>query len=203
MSQLVAGCLGDCAVFDAGIPAGVRGRVGWRCQERHSLRFERPAMNARMSSTASRLLAICFFAGCCSAAELSATFGSYKRYLDEPNSATYGGSIRIPLARRWSVRPEVLVDNGKNFSNVLALGSVMFDFTDPDKRAVGYAVFSAGTVQTLDQRISFSASHWLGAGGAGVRFALSEHWIAAAEMRVGMPAFPLITFNLGYRWGRR
>ena len=28
MSQLVAGCLGDCAVFDAGIPAGVRGRVG-------------------------------------------------------------------------------------------------------------------------------------------------------------------------------
>ena len=64
MPQSVAGCLGDCAVFDAGIPAGVRGRVGRRRQERHSLRFERPAMNAPMSSTASRLLAICFFAGC-------------------------------------------------------------------------------------------------------------------------------------------
>jgi hypothetical protein len=160
-------------------------------------------MKARISSSASGLLAICFLASCCSAAELSATFGSYKRYLDEPDSATYGGSIRIPLARRWSVRPEVLVDNGRNFSNVLALGTVMFDFTDPDKRAVGYAVFSAGTVQTMEQHISFSASHWLGAGGAGVRFALSDQWVAAAEVRAGMPAFPLITFNLGYRWGRR
>ena len=160
-------------------------------------------MKVRTSFNAFRLLAIWFVANCCSAAELSATFGSYKRYLDEPNSVTYGGSIRIPLARRWSVRPEVLVDNGGNFSNVLALGSVMFDFTDPDKRAVGYAVFTAGTVQTMEQRISFSASRWLGAGGAGVRFALSDRWVAAAEVRAGMPAFPLITFNLGYRWGRR
>lgn len=142
-------------------------------------------------------------AGACPAAEVLGTVASYKRYLDEPASATYGAAVRVPVFRKLSLRPEVLADTGTNFSSILALGSVILDFSNPERRAVGYAVFSSGIVRTLDERISFSASRWVAAGGAGVRFAISDRWIAAAEARVGMPVFPLITFNVGYRWGSR
>ncbi len=135
-------------------------------------------------------------------AEVLATFGSYRRYLDEPAAFSSGVSVKIPVTLRISVRPEFLADGGRVYSNLLALGSVTGDFTDPGKAVVGYWVASGGIVQTREEAFAFNAWQWAALGGAGVRFALTQNWSAAAEFRAGMPAFPLVTFNVGYRWGK-
>ena len=135
------------------------------------------------------------------AAELLATMGSYRRYLDEPAAFTYGVAVKVPVSRWVSLRPELLADNGKEYSNVVVLGSVMGDFTRPEKRAVGYWIASAGGTRTREQRFAFHSWQWALLGGAGVRLKLGERWSAATEVRTGMPAFPLFTVNVGYRWG--
>jgi hypothetical protein len=138
----------------------------------------------------------------CQAAEVLVAVGSYKRFLDEPAALTGGVAVKIPVSSRFSVRSEYLADNSKNYPNRLVLGSLVGDFTDPDKRAVGYWVASAGGVRTGDEYIAFNAWRWALFGGVGVRFAIRERWTAAAEFRAGWPAFPLVTFNVGYRWGK-
>lgn len=137
------------------------------------------------------------------AADVLATFGSYRRYLDEPPAFTYGAAVKIPVTRRFAVRPEFLGDNGRVYSHLLALGSVTGDFTSPEKVAVGYWVASAGGVRERQGFSAFNFWTWAVLGGVGVRFPIGERWTAAAEFRAGLPAFPLVTFNVGYRWGRR
>ena len=82
------------------------------------------------------------FVDVCHPAEVLATFGSYRRYLDEPAAFSSGVSVKIPVTRRISVRPEFLADSGRVYSNLLALGSVTGDFTDPEKlwSAIGLRV---------------------------------------------------------------
>jgi len=133
--------------------------------------------------------------------ELLATAGSYKRFLDEPATFAYGAALRIPVMRRLAVRPEIIADHGRYYSNVLALGSVTFDFTDPGGKAVGYVVGSAGGLRTREDAI-FTATTWSALAGVGVRFPIAGKWTGAAEFRAGMPAFPLVTFNIGYRFGK-
>ena len=134
------------------------------------------------------------------AAEILAAVGSYRRYLDEPAALTCGLAAKFPVTRRLSIRPEFLIDNGRYYSNRLALGSVTGDFTDPEKTAVGYWVAGGGGVRTREESFAFNVWQWALLGGVGVRFAVGERWTAAAEFRTGMPAFPLVTFNIGYRW---
>ncbi|HYI97329.1 MAG TPA: hypothetical protein VEX68_27575 [Bryobacteraceae bacterium] len=136
------------------------------------------------------------FVAVCHSAEVFATVGSYKRYLDEPAAFSSGVSVKIPVTRRIAVRPEFLADNGGAYSNLLALGSLTGDFTDPAKAAVGYWIAGGGLVRAREAAFALDARHWIVVGGAGVRFVLSKHWIAAAEFRAGVPAFPLVTFTL-------
>lgn len=132
--------------------------------------------------------------------EILGTVGSYRRYLDEAQAATYGAAFRMPISRRFSIRPEVLADNHKWYPSLLLLGSLTGDFTDPRKPVVGYWVVSAGAIATKERSISFDRWHWAALAGVGARMHFGRHWTGAAEFRVGALAFPLVTFNIGYRW---
>ena len=136
----------------------------------------------------------------CSAVDLTAAIGAYKPYLDERPGLIQGGAVRIPISHRIALRPEILTGGISSYSHVLGLASVTFDFTDPGNGAVGYVVGSAGAARTRDRRISYVSVQRALLGGAGVRFAFANHWTAGAELRVGETAFPLVTFNVGYRW---
>jgi hypothetical protein len=135
----------------------------------------------------------------CPAVDLSAVAGTYKPYLDERAGWIAGGSVRIPVSRRAAIRPEVLAGSISTYSHVLGLASMTYDFTDPAKVAVGYAVGGVGGVRTLDH---WGYSGLAVLGGVGTRFALPGPWIGAAEFRLGSAAFPMITLSVGYRWRR-
>jgi hypothetical protein len=159
-------------------------------------------MSRRLSRIGACLLLVPGSLDHCRAAEFLATLGSYKRYLDEPAAVAFGVALKIPVHRRFSIRPEFLFDNGRNYSSVLALASVTGDFTQPEKPVVGYWVAGAGGVRTRERALAFVPLQWAVLGGLGMRFAIRERWTAVAEFRAGWPAFPLVTFNIGYRWGR-
>jgi len=81
----------------------------------------------------SRLVILGTLVAVCHSAEVLATAGSYKRYLDEPAALSYGVSAKIPVTRRIAVRPEFLADSDKVYSNLLALGSLTGDSPMPGR----------------------------------------------------------------------
>ena len=136
----------------------------------------------------------------CPAIDFNAHVGTNKPYLDERAGVTGGASVRFPVTRRLSIRPEALAGTIPNYSHTLILASMTFDFTDPANRAVGYVVGGGGGVRTRDSWSQYTNWSATALAGAGVRVRLSDRWITGAEFRIGLNAFPMVTFNLGYRW---
>jgi hypothetical protein len=136
------------------------------------------------------------------AAEVSGSGNLWKPFLDEEAGFAAGASVRVPVTRRLSVRPEVVGGSIQTYRRLMILGSVTYDVTNPDSAAVAYVVGSAGLNYTRDTRISYSYSEGTALGGAGVRYKMSPRWILGMEVRFGLDAFPLITASVGYRFGK-
>lgn len=135
--------------------------------------------------------------------EVAATIGANRRYVDIPAAVAYGGSVSIPVAGRFTIRPEILADTGEDYQATLALVNVMRDFTDPHRKAAGYWVASFGGVRTYEAWVREGTWQWAALGGIGMRFDMGERWTARAEFRMGSPAFPVITFGVGLKLGTR
>ena len=152
------------------------------------------------------LACVCWFAVtplCKAEAEISGTVGFYRPFLDEPSEFLAGGAVRIPLTRRLAVRPEFHANSYRDHHDRLVIGSVTFDVTDPRKRAVLFVSGGGGFLRTHDKRIDYTYYEGTALGGVGVRFAIGERWTAGSEFRLGMNAFPQVTFNIGIQVGRR
>ena len=77
-------------------------------------------------------LAIGILASVCHAAdsvEISGTAAYLKPFLDESGGLVAGATVRIPLMRRLSVRPELFAGTITGYRHVVGLGSVLFDVT--------------------------------------------------------------------------
>jgi hypothetical protein len=135
-------------------------------------------------------------------AELTGSIGAHKPYIDERAGLAGGAALRIPISRRAALRPEFIASSQDYYSHLLGLGSVTFDFTDPDGPAVGYAVAGAGVRRVREKPIGYTYVDRAWMGGVGVRLGGRSRWAAGAEFRVGAPAFPLVTFYAGFRFGR-
>ena len=145
------------------------------------------------------IIVLLFGAATVFAIDVTAVLGVNKPYLDERAGFAAGAAIRIPVTERLSVRPELLWSSIPNYVHVFALGSVIYDFSDPSKPAVGYVIGSAGASH-LRERSFFRNTEFAWQGGAGVRFNLPGSWVSSAELRIGPAAIPLTTFSIGYTW---
>ena len=135
------------------------------------------------------------------AAELSGTANFWKPFLDERGGFAAGAALRVPVAKRVAVRPEVLGGSIDTYRRAMMLGSVTVDVTRPEAATVGYVVGSAGLQHTRDRRISYSHNEAAFLAGGGLRYKLNDRWVMTVEARFGLDAFPLITAGFGYRFG--
>jgi hypothetical protein len=149
---------------------------------------------------------ICLLAAmplCRAETEVSGIVGFYRPFLDERAEFLAGAAVRLPLTKRFSVRPEFLASSYSYHSDQLGIVSVTFDVTDPRKRAVLFVSGGGGFVRTHDKRINYTYYEATALGGVGVRFALGERWTAGTEFRLGANAFPQVTFSVGMQVGKR
>jgi hypothetical protein len=135
--------------------------------------------------------------------ELHATTGYHRVYLDEPGGLAKGGALRIPLTRRFAIRPEFLASSEQQYRHFIFVGSATWDFTNPEKPVVGYIVGGAGVLETFERNFSYAYVSPVILGGVGVRFSFGNYWTANTEFRIGSDAFPLVTAGLGFRFGKR
>jgi hypothetical protein len=137
------------------------------------------------------------------AAELTGTFGALKPYIDEPAGAAAGAALRVPVSRGVAIRPEFISSSQSYYRHSLGLASVTVDFTKPDRSVVGYVSAGAGAAWVREKPIDYTYVRKALLTGAGVRYTGASRFVAGAEFRVGVPAFPLLTFYAGFRFGRQ
>ena len=133
-----------------------------------------------------------------SKAEVRATFGGTRIFLDEPFSTTAGGSISFRLAERIGIEPQILFSKSTDFREVSVFGNAIFDLTDANRRMIPYLIAGAGIVNQTDKRIDFNSTDLTAYGGFGVRAYFSNGFFVAPEARLGFNAFPQITISIGY-----
>lgn len=127
-----------------------------------------------------------------------------------------GGAVRVYVTKRLSIEPEYLyLRRSENDQDHLGQLNVAYDFTDPTKRVVAYAIGGAGvlhnrgrvfgsdfvTGQPFVREIEFTT--WTASAGAGVKIFLTQRLFVSPEFRLGREPTVRGTINVGYVFGGR
>ena len=137
------------------------------------------------------------------AAEFSAGMGAYMAFLDQPPAPVYGASLRIPLPARFGVRPEFWTGTQGAWTHTVVGGSVTYDLSRRNRRVVPYIVGTVGAVFSTYDPIAYTSTARAALVGFGVRYSFADKWVIDGEFRAGQSAYPLTTFQIGYRWNKR
>jgi hypothetical protein len=130
----------------------------------------------------------------------SATFG------EDIEHKMIGAALRVYVTKRISIEPEYMyyrnTENDQDHSGQL---SVAYDFTDPTKRAVFYAI---GGVGGLHHEGSFIGTDntfdtWTASGGVGIKIFITKKLFVSPELRLGREPTVRATINVGYVFGGR
>ena len=150
------------------------------------------------------LLIWCAVASAADSPEVFGTAGLVKGYLDEPAMPAAGAGVQIPVWDRLGARAEFLMSNHRFYSKRYFLVSATYDYRDSRHAVVPYLIGGGGYVVEREKWIPYSSGSGAIVGGMGVRFTLGSRVTLAPEIRLGDPAFPLFTVNIGFRLrGRR
>ena len=127
-----------------------------------------------------------------------------------------GGAVRAYVTKRLSIEPEYLyLRRSEHDQDHLGQISVAYDFTDPTKRFVPYAIGGAGVLHNRGRvfgsdfvtRVPFvreiSFNTWTVSAGAGVKIFLTKRLFVSPEARLGREPTARATINVGYVFGGR
>lgn len=127
-----------------------------------------------------------------------------------------GGSLRAYVTKRISLEPEYLyLRRSKDDQDHLVQMNVAYDFTDPTKRFVPYAIGGVGVLHNRGRvsgsdfvtgapfvrEISFTT--WTASAGGGVKIYLTNRLFLSPELRLGREPTFRATINVGYVFGGR
>ncbi len=135
-------------------------------------------------------------------AEIWATIGGVRHFLDRPAQSTVGGSVRYYLTRRLAVQPGVmhavqtspLVGGFEEWTVVL---DVAYDFPSFSGRVSPYVIAGGGWFRSRDTFINFTSHEATASGGGGIKYFVTEWLFLAPAARFGIHAYPQITFSVG------
>ena len=113
------------------------------------------------------------------------TAGTAMKYLDEPWEFAGGGSLRVYLARRLSVEPEITVSPGSRFKQWTFVPNIAFDLRHPGERLTPYVIGGIGYFHEIDKSISYKRSEMAWNGGVGLRARLTRRIFLSPEFRIG------------------
>ena len=127
-----------------------------------------------------------------------------------------GGAVRAYVTKRLSIEPEYLyLRRSKDDQDHLVQMNVAFDFTDPTKRFVPYAIGGAGVLHNRGRvfRSDFVTgapsvreivfTTWTASAGGGVKIFLTKRLFVSPELRLGREPTFRATINVGYVFGGR
>jgi len=127
-----------------------------------------------------------------------------------------GGAVRAYVTKRLSIEPEYLyLRRSEDDQDHLVQMNVAFDFTDPTKRFVPYAIGGAGVLHNRGRvfRSDFgtgapfvrelSFTTWTASAGGGVKIYLTNRLFVSPELRLGREPTFRATINVGYVFGGR
>ncbi len=127
-----------------------------------------------------------------------------------------GGAVRAYVTKRLSIEPEYLyMRRSENDQDHYVQANVAYDFTDPTKRFVGYAIGGVGVLSNRGRvfrsdfvtgaprvdEISFTT--WTASAGAGVKIFVTDRFFISPELRLGREPTVRATINVGYVFGGR
>lgn len=127
-----------------------------------------------------------------------------------------GGAVRAYVTKRLSVEPEYLyLRRSENDQDNLVQLNVAFDFTNPTKRFVPYAIGGVGVLHNRGRvfgsdfvtgapfvrEISFTT--WTASVGGGVKIYLTKRLFVSPELRLGREPTARATISVGYVFGGR
>lgn len=127
-----------------------------------------------------------------------------------------GAAVRVHVTKRLSIEPEYLyLRHSENDQDQLVQPNVVYDFTDPTKRAVAYGVIGVGVLHhkgrffgndfdTGAPRVfDTSFTTWTASVGGGLRIYVTERLFVSPELRVGREPTVRGTISVGYVFGGR
>jgi hypothetical protein len=142
--------------------------------------------------------------------DLRGTFGFTSFIDDGPQGHKYAGaSLRYYLSSRFSVEPEfVFLYRDRTDRDTGFLVNVAWDFRDPSKRVVPYAIGGMGSLSTFRRLelanalccVSFNSTDWMFSGGFGAKIYFKGNWFVAPDVRLGWEPIGRITGSVGYSW---
>lgn len=130
------------------------------------------------------------------APDVRITVGATRTYLDEPESLTVGGGVRLPITERLAFEPEILKVASDEFDGWQVNGNVFWEFGG-SARMRPYAIGGLGVMQDRQKSIDYTSREISVSGGAGARLFVSERVYLAPEARLGSHHFPRLTVTLG------
>ncbi len=150
--------------------------------------------------------------------EIQATYGGSDFTLDDAGGGSghhvVGGSLRVRLAGRFSVQPEILYmrHRSDDLDYVFNLHGV-FDISNPRGKYVVYAIGGGGLLHhkggferfdAVNRRLFRDSGNVRSIGvGGGVKIYLTKRLYIAPEFRIGVEPLVQGTINLGYVLGGR
>ena len=127
-----------------------------------------------------------------------------------------GAAVRVYVTKRLSIETEYLyLRRSKDDQDQIVQPNVVFDFTDPTKRVVAYAIAGAGVLHNKGRvfrsdfvtgapsvrEISFTT--WTASAGGGLKIFLTKRLFVSPELRLGREPTFRATINVGYVFGGR
>lgn len=122
-----------------------------------------------------------------------------------------GAALRVYISRRWSVEPEFMyMRRGADDQDYFFTPSVAYDFAEPTRRVVPYAVGGVGVERHTGRFVGAdfttgrpfvvetSRTTWSLGVGAGVKLFLTDRLFVAPEFRVGREPYARGTVSVGY-----
>lgn len=115
-----------------------------------------------------------------------------------------GAALRVYVTKRLSIEPEYLyLRHSENDEDHLVQPNIAYDFGDPTKRLVFYAI---GGVGVLKHKGSFfgadnSFTTWTASAGGGLKIFVTDRLFVSPEVRVGREPTLRATVNVGYVFG--
>ena len=136
--------------------------------------------------------------------EIEAVVG-FSTFIDEDfiDHAVTGGSVRLGLGGRWSIKPQFLyMRAGAHDQDFYLLNNLVYDL-ETRGRVTPYLIAGGGVFWHratfgLNRERVFTSRSWHVDGGAGARIRLGERWTVASEARFGLEPFFQVHAGLGY-----
>lgn len=133
---------------------------------------------------------------------IRASVGGLQPYLDEPWQAIASGAVRVCVAGRLSVEPEVARSSGSHYERWYVVPNVIVDLRGPGHGVTPYAIGGVGFARERDTYVTWRRDYAAWYGGIGVRLAFQDRWVVVPEFRLGDDEGRL-TVGLGYQFGRQ